>query len=73
MFFRNITITQLPKLKDQNIQSNADRAPIVANKNPISSKTYTLLLPYTGQEGDHLIRSLRKEMHRTLTENVQTR
>ena len=67
-------IKQVTKqVKDQNIQSNADRAPTVANELLSNSKFFTLLLPYTGQKGEHLIKSLRKNMHHTLPENVQTR
>ena len=67
-------IKQVAKqVKDQNIESNADGAPTVANELPRNSKFFTLLLPYAGQKGEHLIRSLRKNMHRTLPENVQTR
>ena len=67
-------IKQVAKqVKDQNIQSNANGAPAIANELPSNSKSFTLLIPYTGQKGEYLIRSLRKNMHRTLTENVQTR
>ena len=67
-------IKQVAKqVKDQNINSNADRAPTVANELPTNSKSYALLLPYTGQKGEPLIRSLRKDMHRTPPENVQAR
>ena len=59
------------QIKDQNIQSNADGAR--TNDFPSNSKSFTLLLPYTGQKSEHLIRSLRKDMHRTLLENFQTR
>ena len=66
-------IKQVAKqVKDQVIQSNADGAPTIANEFPSNSKSITLLLPYTEQKGEHLIRSLRKDMHRTLAENVQT-
>ena len=61
------------KVKDQNIHSNADRASTVANELPTNSNSYTLLLLYTGQKCEHLRRSLRKDMHRTLPENVQAR
>ena len=57
--------------KDQNIQSNADGAR--TNELPSNSKSFTLLLPYTGQKSEYLIRSLRKDMHHTLLENFQTR
>ena len=81
MFFRNITITPIGSLikqvakqvKDQNIHSNADRAPTVVNELPTNSKSHTLLLSYTEQKGEHLIGSLRKDMHRTLPENVRAR
>ena len=67
-------IKQVAKqVKDQNIQSNADGAPTIASELSSNSKSVTLLLPYTGQKGEHLIRSLRKDMHRTLPENVLTR
>ena len=67
-------IEQVSKqVKDQNIQSDADEAPTVANTLPSNSKSYKLLLPYTGQTGEHLIRSLRKDMRCTLPENVHTR
>ena len=60
-------IKQVAKqVKDQNIQSNAYSA-------PTNSKSHILLLLYTGQNGEHLIRSLRKDMHRTLPENLQAR
>ena len=66
-------IKQVAKqVKDQNIQSNPDGAPTVANELPSNSKYVTFLLPYTGQKGEHLIRSLRKDMHHMLPENVQT-
>ena len=61
------------QVKDQNIHSNADRTPTVANKLPTNSSSYTLLLPHTGQKGEDLMRSLRKDMLRTLPENVQAR
>ena len=61
------------KVKDQSIHSNADRASTVANELPTNSNSYTLLLLYTGQKCEHLRRSLRKDMHRTLPENVQAR
>ena len=79
MFFRNNNyskwiIKQATKqVKDQKIQSNADGTPTVANELPSSSKSFTLVPPYTGQKGEHLIRSLRKDMSRMLPENVQTR
>ena len=40
-----------------------------------NSKSYTilLLLPYTGQKGEHSIRSLTKDINRTFRENVQAR
>ena len=67
-------IKQVAKqVKDQNIHSNADKVPTVANDLPTNSKSHTLLLPYDVQKGEHLVRSLRKDMHRTLPENVQAR
>ena len=51
------------QVKDRNIQNNANEAPTVANEFPGNSKSYTLLLPYTGQRGEYLIRSLKKDMH----------
>ena len=67
-------IRQVAKqVKDQNIQSNADGAPTIVNELPSNSKYFKLLLPSTEQNGEHLIRSLRKDKHRTLPENVQTR
>ena len=67
-------IKQVAKqVKDQNIHSNAEKAPIIANELRTNSKSHTILLPYDGQKGDHLVRSLRKDMHRTLLENVQAR
>ena len=67
-------IKQVAKyVKDQNIHSNADKAPTVASELPANSKSLTLLLPYNGQKGEHLVRSLRKDMHHTLRENVQAR
>ena len=59
------------QVKDQNIQSNADGAS--SNELPNNSKSFTLLLPYTGQKGEHLIRSLRKDMHSPLPEYFETR
>ena len=44
---------------------DADEALIVANEPPSNSKPYTLLLPYAGQKGEHLMRSFRKVMHCT--------
>ena len=61
------------KVKDQNIQGNAQETPTVANELSINFIFFTLLLSYTGQNGEHLIRYLRKDMHRMLPENVQTR
>ena len=67
-------IKQVAKqVKDQNVESNTNGALTKANELSRNSKSVTLLLPYTGQKGEHLIRSLRKDMHRTLPENVQTR
>ena len=64
-------IRQVAKqVKDQNIYSNAEKAPIVANDLGTNSKSHTILLPYDGQKGEHLVRSLRKDMHRALLENV---
>ena len=40
---------------------------------PTSSKSHTLLLLYTGQKSEHLVRSFRKDTHRTLPKNVQAR
>ena len=61
------------QVKDQNIHSNADRAHTVANELSTNSKSHTFLLPYNVQKGEHLVRSLRKDIHRTLPENVQAR
>ena len=63
------------QVKDQNIQSNDDRAHIVDNELITNSKSYTilLLLPYTGQKGEHSIRSLTEDTHLTLPENIQAR
>ena len=62
-------IKQIAKqVKDQNIQSNADQAPTVANELPGNSKSYILRIPYNEQKGEHLIRSLRKDMHCALPE-----
>ena len=64
------TIKNVAKqVKDQNIQSNDDGAN-VANELRNNSESFTILLPYTGQKGKYLIRSLRKDMHRTLPENI---
>ena len=60
------------QVKDQNIQSNPHEAPTVANERPRNSKSYTLLLSCTRQKGEHLIRSLEKDIHGTLPENFQT-
>ena len=49
------------------------KAPTVTNELPNNSRCYALLLPCTGQECEHFIRSLKKDMHRTLPENFQTR
>ena len=38
----------------------------VANEFSSNSKSYTLLLSYAEQKGEHLIRSLVKHIHRTL-------
>ena len=70
MFLRNTTITQSGSLN--RYESNADGVPTVANGLPSNSKSFTLLLLYTGQKGEHLIRPLRKDMHCTLPENVKT-
>ena len=52
-------IEQVTKqVKDQNIQSNADRAPTVANKLPSNSKFYTLLLTYTEQKVEATIKTV---------------
>ena len=61
--------------KDQNIQSNDDRAHTVDNELLTNSKSYALLLllPYTGQKGEHSIRSLTEDTHLTLPENIQAR
>ena len=61
------------QVKDQNIHSDADKVPTIANNLPTNSKSHTPLLPYDGQKGEHLVRSLRKDMHRMLPENVQAR
>ena len=67
-------IKQVAKqVKHQNILSNIGEGPTECNKLPSNSKSYTLLLPYFGYKGDLLIRSLRKNMHWTLPENVPTR
>ena len=42
-------------------------------KSPSNSKFHTFLLPYNVQKGEHLVRSLRKDMHRALPENVLAR
>ena len=64
-------IKQVAKqVKDRNIRSNADGAPTVDNELLSNSKSFTLLLPYTGQKGEYVIRSLRKDMHRTLPEKL---
>ena len=71
-FYPKWIIKQVAKqVKDQNIQSNADGAS--SNELPSNSTSFTLLLSYTRQKGEYLIRSLRKDMHRTLPENFQTR
>ena len=47
-------IKQVAKqVKDQNIPSNADGAPTVANELPSNSKSFTLLLPCTGEKREH--------------------
>ena len=61
------------QVKDQNIHNNADKVSTVANELLTNSKSHTFLLPYNGQKGEHLVRSLRKDMHRTLLENAQAR
>ena len=61
------------QVKDQNIQSNADGTPNLTKEPGNKSKSFTFLFPYTGQKGEHLIRSLRNDMHRTLRENFQAR
>ena len=71
--YPKLIIKQVAKqVKDQYILGDVDVAPTMANELPSNPKSCTLLLPYTGQKGEHLIRSLRKEMNRTLPENVQT-
>ena len=45
----------------------------MASELPSNSKSYTLLLSYTRQKGEYLIRSLRKDMHRALPANTQTK
>ena len=61
MFFRNNNcpkwiIKQVAKqAQDQNIQSNADADPTVANELPSYPKSFTFLLPYTGQKSEDLI------------------
>ena len=42
------------------------KSPTIAKDLPTNSKSYTLLLPNNGQKGEHLLRSLRKDMHRML-------
>ena len=56
----NITIIEqvAKQVKDQNIQRNADRAHNVANKLPINSKSYTLLLTYTERKGEAAIKTV---------------
>ena len=67
-------IKQVAKqVKDQNIHRNGDRAHTIAYDLPTNSKSHTLLLPYTGQKREHLVRSLRNDMHRMLPENVPAR
>ena len=67
-------IKQVAKqVKGQNIHTNADKAPIVANDLPSNSESHTLLLSYNGQKSEHLVKSLRKDMHCTLPENIQAR
>ena len=62
------------EVKDQNIHNNDDKVLTVANELHTNYKSHTFLLPYNGQKGEHLVRSLRKDMHhRTLLENAQTR
>ena len=61
------------QIKDQNIHSNADKVPTLADDLPTNSKSHTFLLPYNVQKGEHLVRPLRKDMHRALPENVQAR
>ena len=55
-----------------NIHSNKalDKTHIVANYLATNFKSHTLLLLYNGQKGEHLVRSLRKDMHRLLPKNV---
>ena len=67
-------ITELvaKQVKDQNIQRNAYEALTFANGLLSNSKSYTFLLFYTGQKGEHLIRFLRKNIHHMLPENAQT-
>ena len=55
------------------MNSAADRVPNVATELPSNSKSFTILLPYTRQKGENLIKSLRKDIHPTLPENGQTR
>ena len=47
-------IKQVAKqVKDQNIPSNADGVPTVANELPSNSKSFTLLLPCSGEKREH--------------------
>ena len=47
------------------------KAPTIANKLPGNSKSYTVLLSYNGHQGENWIRSLKKDMHGTLPENIK--
>ena len=55
------------------MNSAADKAPTVASELPSNSKSFTILLPYTRQKGENLMKSLRKDIHPTLPKNGQTR
>ena len=71
MHLRLIGVVDMKLAQDESCKRNSDETLIVSNEFPSNSKCFTLLLPCTGQKGEHLIRSLRKDMPHTLSENFQ--
>ena len=71
MHLRLIGVVDVKLAQEESCKRNADETLIVSNEFSSNSKCFTLLLPYTGHKGEHLIRSLRMDMPRTLPENFQ--
>ena len=59
--------------KRQKHQINVGETLTVANELPSSFRSHVLLVPYTRQKGEHLVRSLRNDMNRALLENVRVK